>query len=105
MMADDMPLVLRAVSTWTTRLVNVVSVVGFGHQSALVAIPSLEGLPGITNMPYNAIDSRGNNPLRILVRLIYLALKVCGEPAKLGVASVLHKANFKDHNTNGATLW
>ena len=55
-------------------------------------------------MPYDASDAPGNNPLLILVRLIYLLLKVCGEPAALDVASALHKANFKDNNRSDATL-
>ena len=42
MLADDSALVLREAATWTARLVNAVSVMGFVHQSALVAIPSLE---------------------------------------------------------------
>ena len=49
----------REAATWTARLVNAVFVTGFGHQSALVAIPSLEGLPGIANMPYDASYARG----------------------------------------------
>ena len=56
-------------------------------------------------MPYDDSYFRGNKLFRILVRLIYLVLKVCGEPAELGVASVLHKANFKDNNRSDATLW
>ena len=105
MLAGDSALVLSEAATWTARLVSAVSVMGFGHQSASVAIPTLAGLPGIAAMPYDASDARGNNPLRVLVRLIYLVLKVCAQPARLNVASVLHKANFKDDSRSDATLW
>ena len=47
MLADDSALVLREAATWTARLVNAVSVMVFGHQSGVVAIPSLGGLLGM----------------------------------------------------------
>ena len=54
MLSDDSALACWEAATWAARLVNAVSVMGFGHQSALVANPSLEGLPGIANVPYDA---------------------------------------------------
>ena len=69
-LADDSALVRREAAYWRA---NAVSAMGFGHQSALLAISSMEGLPGIANMPYDASYARCNNPIRILVRLIYSA--------------------------------
>ena len=85
------------------RMINAVHVTGFGRDSALIAIPTIIGIPGVDDMVYHVEGpGPGCMALRMFVRLVWLILRAA-TGVSLQIASVSHKANFKEGD--GVLQW
>ena len=82
------------------RMINAVTVIGFGQDSALIAIPTIFNLPGVPNMAYNLHNETDACwALRIFVYLVWAMLRVATGKWPL----CRNKANIREGE--GAIQW
>ena len=96
LLLEQPAMALKELEWMCRRMINVVTVIGFGKDSALIAIPTIFNLPGVPNMAYNLHNETDACwALRIFVYLVWAILRAA-TGVSLQVASVSHKANIKE---------